>query len=484
VLAALARLEPGRLGVLAAGALLAVGDASGKARLAAAAASSRTERRLLAMQAAAAARDLVCAPTLRRGLSDRALEVRLAAAEGLVALGVDRAPAAAVLRASIGRRDAAMTGRALAALARLGEDGGDRAPSPLDMLASPDPAVRLAALPIVRALPVDQAVPLLRRLVRDPDRDVRRASADAIEAVAPQAGPRAIALYQPLLHDADPAVRAKAAGRLAQLLPAAAPGAAPPPPATPVVAAAIAQTTAQREVLAAVDAAGSAATAAAAQRETVQALVAELAAATARQPRNDTAVKHVGDLATSLDEAVTRLESLAARARAAATDATDAAGARPTAASLDRIAKAREVADAAAAAATAARAAVPVHEKRARRYIKAWTHDAQLLLNTARAALGGSNFAEAEQSLERAAKLLRGSGDSLDELDYLTVLLHAAMGDRARDPAQQRLHLAQARAALARLERSGQSPQLAQDAGAQVAELAEEIEGDAPGARP
>src|SRR5207302_1822854 len=86
-----------------------------------------------------------------------------------------------------------------------------------ELLESPDPARRMAAAPIARVLPSSDAVPLIRRLLADPDRDVRRAGVDAIEHVSDI--DEAVGLYRPLLTDVDPAMRARAAGQLARLLP-------------------------------------------------------------------------------------------------------------------------------------------------------------------------------------------------------------------------------------------------------------------------
>ena len=271
-------------------------------------------------------------------------------------------------------------------------------------------------------------------------------------------------------------MRAKASGQLARLVPA------PPRPPTPTPGAAqqpdpqapppVDTTPAVKQ---AADEAKAAADEARAQTEAVQALVAELGASTARHPRDDTAIKRVGALAASIDDAVTKLESLTARIGAAATTASDVAGPSPTAGAQQRIAEARALAEAASVAAAGARAKVPEQQKQARRYIKAWTNDAQMLINTARAAMGGSNFAEVEQNLDKAAKLLRKSGGSLAEVDYRYVLLYVAMGDQAQELDEQRQHLEHAREALARLEQSGAGPQV-QDATAQLTELAEDIE--------
>jgi len=62
-------------------------------------------------------------------------------------------------------------------------------------------------------------VPLLRRIVADPDQDVRHAGVDAIEDVAAKDKDEAVKLYKLLVDDADPVVRSKASGQLSRLVP-------------------------------------------------------------------------------------------------------------------------------------------------------------------------------------------------------------------------------------------------------------------------
>jgi hypothetical protein len=168
------------------------------------------------------------------------------------------------------------------------------------------------------------------------------------------------------------------------------------------------------------------------------------------------------------------LEAVALKAEAAAVAATDTAGGRPAPDAAKLITEARGLAKGAPAAASAARHKVPDAEKQARRDIRAWTNDAQMLINTARTAMLGNNLAEVEESLDKAARQLRKSGENSAELDHLYVDLFVAMSDHAQELADKRKHLQRAKVAFARLEKSGAEQQV-QDADAQLAELAEEI---------
>ncbi len=149
---ALARIadEPGRIGVLAAGSLIATGDTGGKAKLDAALAAPSPELRLAAVEAAGLAHDAIVVPTLRLGLNDRLLQVRLGAAEGLSLLGSDCAAALPVLTEGLSSQDTGLLTRAIAGLVRFGDRVKEMAAASATLLDSPDPARRIAAAPIAR----------------------------------------------------------------------------------------------------------------------------------------------------------------------------------------------------------------------------------------------------------------------------------------------------------------------------------------------
>jgi HEAT repeat protein len=176
--------EPGSVGVLAAGARIAAGDASGVARLAEAVTAPADELRLAAAQAAASVKDPRVVPTLRTGLVDRVPEIRLTAAEGLAAFDDQRAAVLPVLRAALASEDAVLRCRALVVLIMLGEKVPDLAPMLAKLLDSADPEPRRAVVQVVLVLPPGEVVPLLRRLIADPDPEVRRASIDVVAVVA------------------------------------------------------------------------------------------------------------------------------------------------------------------------------------------------------------------------------------------------------------------------------------------------------------
>ncbi|HWO26062.1 MAG TPA: HEAT repeat domain-containing protein [Kofleriaceae bacterium] len=483
-LAEIASADPGRIGVIAAGSLIAVGDPSGKDKLEAAVAPSQpTELRLAAVEAATSAKNPIVVPTLKTGVVDRVFDVRLMAAEGLAVFNAEKDAAVKVLSEALKRKETSVISRAMAALVKFGQPVPAQVQSPAEMVASKDPKLRLAAVPIVRAMPTDEGVPLLRRLVIDPDEEVRRASVDAIEVVVPKDKAQAIKLYKPLVSAPDPVVRTKAAGQLSKLVPEP-PKPPPRPPGPPgpggapggsgAGSAASIDTTPQVQAVLATATKTAAETQPAA--EAFEALVQELTGKTTGASPDGAVLQQVGDLAAKIGEAALRLESVAARAEAAALEAADVAGPSPPPAAEKLVAEARRLAQGARVAADAARAKVPAIEKQARGYKQAWTDDAQMLVNTARAAMIGNNLTEAAEYLDKAAKLLRAQKASSAEVDYLYVDLYVSMADNVQDPDRKRKLLEQAQGALQRLGAAGGSPQQMKDATAQVAELAAEVE--------
>ncbi|HEX3481362.1 MAG TPA: HEAT repeat domain-containing protein, partial [Kofleriaceae bacterium] len=457
--------EAGRIGVLAAGSLIAVGDVSGKSKLDAAVAAPATELRLAAVEAASAANNPIVVPTLKIGILDHVFEIRFTAAEGLSLFNAEKAAAVPVLTAALGSKDVGIVGRALAALTRLGETIRNHLRTPADMLDSPDPRQRLAAVPFVRALQIAEEVPLLRRLVADPDPEVRRAGVDAIEDVVPHDKDQAIKLYKLAVGDDDPVVLSKASGQLARLLAPPPRLAAAPPPVDDVPPA---------KVKLAFDDATAAASNARAVLASFEVLARELTTAIATPARDDAMVAHVAELARNLDDGAAKVEAAAVSTEAAARAVSEAAGASPS------LAAARLVADATALARTARSAATAAHSTRvdasdkAGKYVKDETRDAQILIAVAETAIASGNFVEAKQKLDQAAKAIRRSGARNSSLDSLYGRLYQQMAARTQDPDAKRKLLEQEVNAYRRLAKTGSGPEV-QRANDRLAELADEI---------
>jgi tetratricopeptide (TPR) repeat protein len=467
--------EPGRIGVIAAGSLIAVGDTAGKAKLDVAAAAPQADMRLAAMEAASSANNPIVVPTLKLGVADHVFGVRFAAALGLATFNAAKDMAVPVLTAALDSKDADVVGRAFAALTRLGETIKNLARSPVEMLDSTDPKQRLAAVPAVRSMPLAEGVPLLRRIIADPDDDVRRAGVDAIEDVAAKDKDQAIKLYKPLVSDADPVVRSKASGQLSKLVPDPVKTAAATPVTTPAPPAAA---PGPDPVLPAVKQAVDEVTADAAEvqkaTEALSASAGELATTIAAHAHDDATLARVGELKKTFEEAPAQLDAAAAKLDAAAKAAAAAAGASPSPDAAKLLEEARTLAQNAHAAATAAHDKAASSVKTATDFLKNETSDVNMLIAAADAATAAGDFAEAKKDLDRAAKRVRDSATKNANLDYSYAQLYDKMSTHTQDPAARRKLLQQAEDAYQRFAAAGTGPRV-QRAKGRLTEIADDI---------
>jgi tetratricopeptide (TPR) repeat protein len=209
----------------AAGALLALGEDSGRAGVEEALRAGDAKAQLIAVEAAAA--DARLRPALLpRLVEDKAapLPLRARAAEALAEQG-DRRGAAVLHEAT--RAGGADGLRARTALDRLGEANEGGAPAAArQLLDASDVEARRAAVVAVGKMPAPQAVPLLMRAAHDPAPAVRGQAGEAAAELPGEAGqsPPGVAVLRALLGDSDASVRARAASLLARLLRALAPG--------------------------------------------------------------------------------------------------------------------------------------------------------------------------------------------------------------------------------------------------------------------
>jgi len=468
--------EPGRIGVIAAGSLIAVGDASGKAKLETAVAAPQVDMRLAAVQAASTAKNPIVVPTLKIGVLDRVFDVRFTAAEGLATFNAEKAAAVPVLTAALDSKDGGVVGRALAALTRLGEKIKDTARTPAEMLDSTDPKLRLAAVPIVRAMPPSDAVPLLRRLVADQDQDVRHAGVDAIEDVVTKDKDQAIKLYKPLVSDADPFVRSKASGQLSRLVEPPPKVAEPSKPPVPVSD----PTPPAGDTLAKVKQALDEATAAGAEAkqasEAFEALATDLTTTIAAPARDDATLAHVTDLKKNLEEEPGKLDTVANKVEAAAKTAAEAASASPSPDAAKLVDDAKALAHHARDSATAARDKVADATKKADAYLKAETGDVSLLISAAEAAIAAGDLPEARKNLDKAAKRLHASAAKNASIDFDYAQLYDQMAEHTQDPAGKRKLLQQAKEAYQRSTKTATGTRV-QRATERLTEIADEING-------
>ncbi|MEM9490205.1 MAG: HEAT repeat domain-containing protein, partial [Myxococcota bacterium] len=228
----------GRPGVLALGALVALGEVERADALTEAYTDGRSDDRRAAIDAAVMAKNKVVVPTLKIGLDDSIFDIRFKAAEGLSRFKAARDRAVAVLEQGLSRSPD-IAARAYAALQAFGVKlaGGKTSEAwvstAAELLASPDPTRRRAALPTVAALSWRQATPLIQTALRDSDPEIKQSAVDLIEQVAEKQPEAARRLYKSVLASSDksPALKATAKARLARLIPEPEPIAATPEPA-------------------------------------------------------------------------------------------------------------------------------------------------------------------------------------------------------------------------------------------------------------
>ncbi len=468
--------EPGKVGVYAAGSLIAVGDAAGKAKLEAAVADKSTDIRLAAVEAASAAKNPIVVPTLKTGTGDRIFDVRFTAAEGLARFGAEKTIAVAVLETGLTSKDPSVVGRASSGLLAFGEKPKtDRTPA--EMLDSADPKVRISVVPIVRALPNAEAIPLLRRLIGDSNQEVRRAGVEAIESIAVKDKDQAIRLYKPLVTDADAVVRSKAAGQLSRLV--------PPPPPPPAKAAAVTPAPApvpdptppddpMMKIKAASDTAVAAAADLKSAVEELNKLADEIGTVTSQPAKDDDAVKEVEKKGAAITDGQAKVDAAIAKLDAAAKAVTDAAGtgAPPDGAKL--VAEAQASLKVAHQSGAAAKARGERAEKKIKDYAKAETGDAQMFIASAEAAIASGNLSEAKRDLDKAAASMKVTGAKNASIDYSYAQLYDKLGARTADATQKVKLLQQAVAAYQRFARTGSGTRV-QRAKDRATELAEDI---------
>jgi serine/threonine-protein kinase len=458
-----------RVGVIAVGSLVAVGDKAAAPRLETAAADRRPSIRMAAVEAAVVADDPVVLPTLKLTVADRVFEVRFAASEGLAHYRQERDAAMPVLEQALARRDVALRSRAQAAMLRFGVTPPGFEPKQL--LASGDLEERLAALGVIKALDWQSARPLLRLAANDGDARIKRAAIDAVRPFEQDNRAGVVRFYKGFVDDLDEVVGNRVRGRLAELIErpktASAPAPAPAPtPASPApdldgVRGAV---TAATEARAAHDRAARA----------VEAVAAEIEAATNKPAAAEDDIDAVEKLGGKLDRAVAALARQRSELSRAVKEVVDAAAAISGADTSALVAEANKAGDVESAAAVLAKK-VADRETAIKRYVKSETADPAVYLAAADAAIATGKLASARRDLLKAEKIYKQRGRVDPQLYFSKGRLYDKMAIRESDKARQINHFKQARANYDRFAGRGSGRRHAQ-AKARSAEIAEELE--------
>ena len=424
-----------RVGIMATGALIAVGDPAAAEALDRAYRNPQPVLRLAVMESAILAENPVVVPTLTRGVRDRIFAVRFVAAEGLALYRAARDLAVKVLREGLGK-EVGIVARARTALLRLGVTIAG-VPPVADMLSSNDVVTRRAAIPIIAAMEWKQASPLIRRALLDTDHEVRSDAVDIIEVFTEQNKEGVRRLYKSVVSEdgaVDDASRYKARVRLAGLLPRAREGSetaalAPGQPGEPDIRPV-------EEALQAVEAAR--ATFQAAKKE-LDDLVAETRNDIARRATSEETLDRTRENQARVKQAHQRM-SAAQRELARRVEGVEQA-AEPLPRSLpavqNALTAARSHQEEAAADVTAVKAGVSDLQKRVDRWIAAETAQVKLYCQTAETAIPAGRLSEARQSLRAAERLAKGQPCVL----YWRGKLHDEVATRARTDRKRRQNL-------------------------------------------
>ena len=450
-----------RVGVLAAGALIAVGDVAAISMLDRAMRAREAGLRLAAAEAAAIAGDPIVIPTLVLGTEDRVFSVKLAAAEGLSRYRAEKDRALPILEGSLGDNDASIAARAYAAMLRFGEVPS-AGPSPAELYESADPAARLAAVVATAAMTWKQAAPILRRAVLDKAAEVRRRAIDALAEFGARHREAVMGVYRSLVRDRDTAIRMRARAQLARLQRTAT-AAKPKQPGVDLAA----LEKAHRAVLAASADLESA-------DRALDAVVAAIEKATARPAQSDADVDRVEGLAAEIEKKAAAVIEVRARLQKAVAAGEIAPGAGDRAAEL--AAAIAEKGRAGAEIARAALAAGDAARQRASRYAAAETADPDVLVTAATTSIAAGKLSAARRDLDKAARLYRARGRTPPELDFARGQLYAALAGRAKDTDKKIDLLERAKRSYDRFARRGAGFRVGQ-ARERSAEIATEIAG-------
>jgi serine/threonine protein kinase/HEAT repeat protein len=450
--------DTGRVGVFASGSLVAVGDMTGAKRLEAAVLDKRLEIRQAAVEAAGYAKNPVVIPTLVLGIADRVLEIRFAAAEGLIGLNAEKAKALPVMQEGLGARDLEIVARARAGLLVLGEPA-TKGMTAKDMLASNDARVRKGAMREVAVMSIADALPLLRQAMHDSDEEVRDAGADAFVKLSITDKEALIRFGKTLTGHRDAHTRALLKAQLAKLVERPEGKAAITPTDVPKLKAAHDATqTALAQLRKSV--------------EDAERCAKDVEEATRAPAKDDAAVRRVTDLAKECEEAGIAVADAHRKTVDAARQAALHGGDAPDAAASELLRAAGLASQEAHEGLRRARLAAPAAEK-AKKFAQLETGDPAAYLAAAEAAILAGRLGEAKSDLDRAARELASAGTELPALSFAYAQLYEKMAASRSDDDKLR-YLKQALDHYQTFARKGSGTRLRQ-AQIRMEEITEEI---------
>ena len=491
-----------RPGVLALGALIAVGEASALARLSALYDRARNSLRLAAMEAAIMARSLSVIALLRRGLDDRVESIRLKAAEGLarysqIARGIaqafttntDEAQQRKIVRESGNvadpevasqLRESILTGNVLgqshdqvsAILDRASEQAetagvalralleleptraanDNTAGTITALMEAPDPALRETALDPIATMPWSRAKPLLLRALRDPEPQVRRAAVDKLGQFIAVEGRDVAPPLKQAIRDLDGITRNRAKAHLARII---------PPPTVPIQASQNTEEHTDDGALASYDlsAVRTAAASVEEQRHAFESalgelnqLAAQLTQQANQRARSDNDVSTVEKLGQQVEEAQAQVLSAYSRVTMATAELRRALAASPDIPSEDPAAREldalrtdiTDIERNARDALASTRAQKQQSQALVARYVEKETAHCDLYLSGAETAIQAGRLMAAQRDLEKARRACGKGSRKPPQLDFVWGFYYDERSQTTTNPRIKRRQLTRA----------------------------------------
>ena len=208
--------DKARVGILAMGSLVALGDMDLASRLDTVYRKARTKLRLAVMHSLMLADNPLVVPTLEAGIKDVAFTVRFAAANGLAHYLSRKDVALPVLREGL-EQSVELRGQALRGLAQFGEQARV-AEAVEEILESDDPRAHEAVLDVIPELDFQRAQPLIILALKSPMPEVAVSALDTVDGYTKE-HPREVSHIMKMhVRSDNPVVRAKSKAKLAPLM--------------------------------------------------------------------------------------------------------------------------------------------------------------------------------------------------------------------------------------------------------------------------
>jgi HEAT repeat protein len=439
-----------RVGIMALGALIALGKLELANKLAAFLDNRSAAIRLAALDAAMLAGHAVVVPMLVRGLGDRDPRVRLSAAVALARHNANKDEALPILQKALASTDPLVSGRARAALIRFGVIPEN--PNVAELLDSPDARVRRAAIDALAAMSWESARPLLRRAIYDPDPATRWAAVDAIAVHTSADKEELITMYKLVIKHPDPVCRARGQAQLAKLLDDSSPAPAAPTNKTvdpAVVKRAAGLVRAAHEELEAA-------------KRKLEAEDSKITAIIGRAPQNDQELDEVEKLVKRLERTLVPVRKARTKVESAAKTFNALAVGAPPAELASTITETRALIEQSKSLARKAIQRVRSTASRAKKYVRDQTANPAMLVASADTAISVGQLSSARRDLRKAQKAYARLKTSNPRIHFLFGRLYEAMARGAKTPKARKRSLRYAKRSYDRFTRSGKGFEVGQ----------------------